>query len=216
MIIEPTHTTVSYRCPDCGAAVLSAVNPFNFAGDLMKLKCDCGKSNMDISKGNNDEVLLNVPCMMCGKSHRFTVSKSLFFGKDLFTFSCPYTGVLLSAIGEMNQVKAEMAKSELELLDFMEESGISMDALKNGESEEQLLPDPQIRDIVLFVIHDLDAEGKITCKCDKSDNDRDYNAEIQNDGILVTCKKCHASRLIPTDSSLAAYAFLNADELRLE
>jgi uncharacterized paraquat-inducible protein A len=34
--------------------------------------------------------------------------------------------------------------------------------------------------------------------------------------IQVTCRKCGASRLIPTDSSMSAHSFLNADALYLE
>ena len=62
----------------------------------------------------------------------------------------------------------------------------------------------------------LDAEGKIYCKCDPSDNGREYDADILDDGVRVSCRKCGASRLIPTDSRLGAHAFLNADSLTLE
>ena len=116
--------------------------------------------------------------------------------------------------GEINCVKAELARGELELLDLMEKSGIeSFDAFHD---DEEALPDPQILEIVMFVIHDLDAEGKIFCRCDPEDDGREYDAEIREDGILVSCRKCGASRLIPTDSRLGAHAFLNADALYLE
>ena len=62
----------------------------------------------------------------------------------------------------------------------------------------------------------MDAEGKIYCKCSTDDNGRSYNAEITSEGVRVTCKKCGASRTIPTDSRLSAHAFLNADALYLE
>jgi hypothetical protein len=91
---------------------------------------------------------------------------------------------------------------------------------------------------VLFVIDDLDAEGKIYCRChpdpalegdkacvepsaaeetDGSDREGSrYEAEITDDGIKLTCRICGASRVIPTDSMLSAHAFLNADSLHLE
>ena len=65
-------------------------------------------------------------------------------------------------------------------------------------------------------MNDMDAEGKIYCRCPKGDPDRHYDAEVTPDGILVTCKKCGAHRLVPTDSRLSAHAFLNADALYLE
>jgi hypothetical protein len=62
----------------------------------------------------------------------------------------------------------------------------------------------------------MDAEGKIYCRCQEDDNERGYEAAILGDGVRVSCKKCGASRLIPTDSRLSAHAFLNADALHLE
>ena len=128
---------------------------------------------------------------------------------------CPYTGINVAVLGELNLVKAELARSELELLDLMEKSGVSdFSALRKAESGE--LSDPQIDEIILYVIKELDEEGKIYCKCGEHERKREYDVEMQEDGILVTCKRCGASRLIPTDSHLGAYAFLNADELHLE
>ena len=136
----------------------------------------------------------------------------------------------------MNQVKAELARTELELLDMLEENGITDFSALHGDERD--LGDPQILDIVLFVIDDLDAEGKIYCRChpdaalasaedshsgefsaDTLSEDPEasrYEAEITEDGIKVTCRVCGATRTIPTDSMLSAHAFLNADSLHLE
>ncbi len=213
MIIEPKQTTLAYRCPSCGAGVISAVGMFSVAADLLKLKCDCGKSEMEVAFGSDGKVRLTVPCLTCAAPHRFTLNRSLFYGKELFTLSCPYSNLNVAALGEINQVKAEMARGELELLDLLEKNGISDPAALQGE--EELLPDPQIREIVLFVIHELDAEGKIFCRCEGKE-ERSYDVSITNEGILVSCAACGASRLIPTDSSLGAHAFLHADALYLE
>ena len=97
----------------------------------------------------------------------------------------------------------------------MEQSGIkSFDAIH--DEDEATITDPQILEIVMFVINDLDAEGKIYCKCGDDEDGKQYDAEILDDGVKVTCRKCGASRLIPTDSNLGAHAFLNADALYLE
>lgn len=214
MILESKQTTVAYRCPHCGAGVLSAVGLFSLSADMVKLKCTCGKSEMTVVYQKDGKIRLTVPCMICAKPHQFTVSQSLFFGKDLFLLPCPYSDLNIAMTGEINQVKAELARGELELLDLMEKSGVTdFDSFRNDETS---LPDPQIMDIVMFVINDLDAEGKIYCKCAPDDNEREYDAQVCDDGIRVTCKKCGASRLIPTDSRLGAHAFLNADALYLE
>ena len=214
MVLDPKQTTVAYRCPHCGAGIMSAVGLFALTADMIKLKCTCGKSEMSVVYSKDGKVRLTVPCILCAKPHTFTLNSSLFFGKDLFTMSCPYSDINIACIGETNQVKAELARGELELLDLMEKSG--MKDFDSFHNDEEALTDPQILEIVMFVINDLDAEGKIYCKCDPTDNGRQYDAEVQENGVLVTCRKCGASRLIPTDSRLGAHAFLNADTLHLE
>ena len=213
MVLESKQTTVAYRCPNCGAGVLSAVGLFSLSADMVKLKCDCGHSEMTVVQCRDGKVRLTVPCIFCPNPHVFTVSRSLFYGKELFVLPCPYSDVNICIIGEINRVKAELARTELELLDIMEENGIS-DFSVLHQDEQSVLTDPQIFDIVMFVIHDLEAEGKITCRC--PDGDGEYEAEVLDDAIRVSCTKCGAERLIPTDSCLGAHAFLNCDSLHLE
>ncbi len=236
MLLQPKQTTVAYRCPHCGGGVLSAVGLFNLSADMVKLKCSCGKSELKIVYNRDGTVRLTVPCLFCANPHSFTLKQSLFFSDELFLLPCPYADVNLCFTGEINRVKAELARTELELLDMLEEQGIT--SLAALHPEEETLSDPQIRDIVLFVINDMEEEGKIYCRCHPapasdaqgscpstdadhtlpSDEDCEsrYDAEITHDGVLVTCRSCGARRLVPTDSSLAAHAFLNSDCLHLE
>ena len=230
MVLNEKRTTVAYRCPDCGGGILSAVGLFNLSADMVKLKCTCGKSELKIIYNRDGTVRLTVPCLLCAQPHTFTVKSSLFFSDELFVLPCPYSDVNICFTGEMNRVKAELARTELELLDMLEENGITDFSALHGD--EQDLGDPQILDIVLFVIDDLDAEGKIFCRChpdpaldngapdtdygEWNDEESRYEAEITDDGIRLTCRLCGASRVIPTDSMLSAHAFLNADSLHLE
>jgi hypothetical protein len=181
---------------------------------MVKLKCTCRESEMSVVMAGDGKVRITVPCMLCPQPHQFTLNESLFFGKELFVMQCPYTDVTLACVGETDLVKGELARSELEMMDLLESMGY------NGslgiEADEEVLTDPQVEDIVMFVINDLDAEGKIFCKCDPADNGRQYDAEVRRDGVCVSCRKCAASRLIPTDSSLAAHSFLNTEALYLE
>lgn len=219
MVLDPKQTTVAYRCPHCGAGVMSLVGIFALSADMIKLKCDCGHSEMTLVYTNDGKIRLSVPCIFCPKPHSFVVNSSIFFGKELFVLPCPYADMNIAMMGETNKVKAELARTELELLDMLEESGItSLDAFRaanEGEEEQGVFTDPQIFDIIMFVINDLDAEGKIYCKCENK-GEGDYEVEVLNEGIKVSCKKCGASQIIPTDGLLAANAFLNTDSLYLE
>jgi hypothetical protein len=187
---------------------------------MIRLKCTCGKSEMTIVGTRDGKVRLTVPCMFCPTPHTFLISSNIFYGKDLFAMQCPYSGMGVACVGEINQVKAELARSELELLDYLEKLGLDGDGFlgvnADGDGGKSSLSDVQVREIVMYVINEMDAEGKIYCKCDPSENDRQYDAEIMDDGILLTCRKCGAKKLIPADSSMTAYEFLNADSLQLE
>lgn len=212
MVLESKQTTVAYRCPHCGAGVMSVVGLFNLTADMVKLKCTCGESEMTIVYSKDGTVRFTVPCMLCPTPHNFSVSSKLFFGKDLFVLPCPYSDINICMMGDANHVKAELSRTELELLDLLEKSGLeNFDALKG----EQYLSDPQVTEIVTYVVKELDAEGKINCRCG-GDQEGDYDAEIRRDGVFVTCNRCGASKLIATDSLIHAHEFLNADHLDLE
>lgn len=258
MLLQEKRTTVAYRCPICGGGVMSAVGLFRLSADMVKLKCPCGKSEMQIFRnrdtlpdGTNADgegtVRLSVPCLLCPKPHTFTLRESLFFAgdrsgdrsenesgdgsDDLFSLPCPYSDINICFTGEINRVKAELARTELELLDVLEENGISDFSALHGD--EQTLGDPQVREVVLYVIRELEAEGRLYCRCpdhlppaedtppadtdpDAAVDDDRYQAEITPEGIRVTCTRCGASALIPTDSMVSAHDFLTVDSLRLE
>lgn len=241
MLLTPKQTTVAYRCPHCAAGVMSAVGLFNLSADMIKLKCTCGQSELRIEYDRDETVRLTVPCMICAKPHHFTVRRSTFFSDELFALPCPYSDINICMTGDTNLVKAELARTELALLDLLEENGVTDLSALHGDTRE--LGDPQVRDIVMFVINDLDAEGKIYCRChpdpamssvgtdtaaspsspvaDGADAATDaeesrYEAEMTDEGIRVSCRICGASHTLPTDSLLSAHAFLNADSLHLD
>ena len=97
-------------------------------------------------------------------------------------------------------------------MNMLEKSGLSSFDELHGE---QYLTDPQVTEIVTYVIKELDEEGKISCKCGDG-AEGEYDAEIQKDGINVICKRCGASKFLPTNSLISANEFLNADSLELE
>jgi hypothetical protein len=217
MVIENKQSTIAYRCPSCGSGVMSVVDVFRLSGDMLKLKCDCGKSEMVLvrSRDTNDgstKVRFTVPCMLCPKPHSYTVSSNLLFGKDLFVLPCPYSDINIAMMGNVEHVKAELSRTELELIDLLEKSGIdSFDALHS----EGFLTDPQVLEIITYMIKELDAEGKIYCRCPDG-KEGNYEVELIKEGLKISCKDCGASKIISTDSLIEAHDFLNADSLTLE
>ncbi len=220
MVLEKKQTTIAYRCPHCGAGVMSMIDIFTLSAPMIKLKCDCGGSEMSVVKQSDGKIRLNVPCIICPKPHSFLVSSNVFFGKEDFFLQCPYSDLDVCFLGDMDHVKANLARGELKLMELMEEHGISdLSAFReaNAEDEDEAL-DSELAQSVIFVLSELEAENKIFCRCEHSGeiDEEKYGFEVRSNGVLVRCRDCGAERVIPTDNSLNTHAFLDADALYLE
>ena len=220
MVLKNKQTTIAYRCPCCGAGVMSAMNIFTLSAPMIKLKCDCGGSEMTVMKQSDGKIRLIVPCLFCPKPHSFVVSSNIFFSEEDFFLQCPYADMDICFLGDMDHVKANLARGEYELMNLMEEHGISdISAFReaNTTNEDEAL-DSELTQSVIFVLSELEAEGKIFCKCEhKYEVDEEkYGFEVFSDGVLVKCRDCGAERKIATDNSLNTHAFLDADALYLE
>lgn len=212
MIIDQKKTTLAYRCPACGGVPTSMVGAFSLSGSLFKLKCSCKKSEVTVEKLPEDKIRLTVPCLACPSPHIYTLSKSVFFGSDVFVIPCSLCGIDICFLGKEDKVSEAVVYSNNQILASLgEEPAPKLDGLKSGKKKD--LSDPQINEIVTYVISELNEEGKIYCKC--PDHEGEYECTIYDDYIMVKCKKCKASATVPNDSTIAAYNFLNADSLTL-
>ena len=213
MILDPKKTTVAYRCPSCGAGVMSVVGLFDLGADMMRLKCDCGQSAMTVVYSKDGRVRMNVPCFLCPNPHSFTVSSSVFFKDDLFLLPCPYSDISIAMTGNTNKVKAELARSELELLELIEKSGAeNLDRLRE---QNDFYANPEIVEIVTYMLRELDEEGKISCSCPDG-VESDYVIDFLDGEINIECKNCHCKKSLRADSLMAAHDLLNLDNLTLE
>ena len=211
MVLDSKETTVAYRCPECGASVMSLVGIFTLTADMIRLKCPCGGSEMEILYTRDKKIRLNVPCFLCPTPHNYVVSPKMFFNRDLFALPCSYSGVDICFIGKQDRVQEAMKASENELKEMLGDTDFETLVQNRGENLE--LTDPQVMDIVMYVIHELADEGKISCGCPDGG---DYEVEIHDDHLTVFCRQCGCKADIPTDSLIAATDFLGTDELELQ
>ena len=212
MVLDEKKTTVSFRCSSCGSSVRSIVGVFSLSADMMRLKCPCGGSDLTMVMTKDRKVRLTVPCFLCPAPHVFTVSTQIFYGRELFALACPYSGIDLCFVGGEREVLAASEAADRELEELLGENSIEDVTNDRGS---QFMTDPQIREIVTFVVADLADEGRIECKCPDGELG-DYQAEVLDDKIVVRCLKCGAAAVVPADSFTAANDFLGADHLRLE
>ncbi len=209
MIIDKKMTAVAYRCPSCGQTAKSMIGAFTLNADMMKLKCPCGGSEMTIEKRRDGKIRLTVPCFLCPRPHIYTVSESIFFGRDVFAYPCSYTGVDVAFSGSLEAVESAVDESDLVLEEMLGDA--SFEDISCAD-DEKVFDDPQILDIILYVIGDLADEGKIHCGCEDKG---EYEVSLNGDSVRVTCKKCGRKTDIPAGSTLAANAFLHSDDITL-
>lgn len=209
MILDKKTTTVAYRCPACGTTVKSIVGAFALNAELLRLKCPCGGSDMTIEGKNGGTVRLTIPCFLCPRPHVYTVSEKIFFGRDLFAFPCSYTNVDIGFVGNASEVDRAIEESDRVLAELFDDADFEDISCHNGEP---VFDDPQILDMVLFVIDELADEGEISCGCE---DEGDHEVSVTDDSVIVKCKKCGKRAVIPIGSSLEANAFLHADHITL-
>ncbi|MBQ7153768.1 MAG: hypothetical protein IJR83_07550 [Clostridia bacterium] len=208
------HSTVGYLCPACGGGVLSVVGIEALEGELLKLRCDCGKSEMLIRR-QQSKIVLDVPCVICGGTHQFTYDRQMFLEKQDIRMSCPYTNAGIAAKGEQNLVKAALAEDELNVLKLMEEAGVSsLDAFHTDFRAEGDCKDPVRLNEILFVLKDMDEAGDIRCRC-RDGEGGPFSVQVRDESVSVSCERCGASREIFVDYSPATESFLSADKITL-
>lgn len=220
MLLNNKETTLAYRCPHCGAGVLSMTGIFSLSGDMLKLKCSCGNSELLIEKNADGKIRLVVPCIVCAKPHVYVLGQNQFFRRgegDAFRLGCPYTGLDLCFVGEKNDVQAALQAADDALLALMRDAGLEdIEQLHAGdemlEAREQ---DPQVADIVRYAIRELDDEGKIKCNC-QNNAIADYQFRLHDGDLTVWCEECGATLTIPMPGLSAAEHFLQRDSLTLK
>ena len=212
MILNQKQTTVAYRCPVCGCTVMSLVGAFALSADMIRLKCPCGESDLTAVYTKDKKVRLSIPCFLCPTPHSVTVSSQMFFETPLTAFPCPYSGMNICFVGQQSEVQNALTEADAELRELLGETDFS--SLSAARASRSAFTDPQIMDIVMYVIHDLQAEGEITCRC--PDRHGDYLVEILDECVRITCKNCRATKEIPTDSLADANAFLHCTHIDLE
>lgn len=213
MILQPKDTTVAYRCPECGATIFSVVGALALSGDIIKLKCTCGCSELVMEKAEEDKLRITVPCIFCPSPHRYMVSRKLLMTRELFTFPCAYAGVDILFIGAKGEVMKAVEVSDKELRSMIDDTELA--GVHDANEGDNLYGDEHIRDMILFVLGDLAEENHIHCGCE--DGEGDYLVEQMRDSVRISCKKCgFAKEISCAGTSLESQALFDCTDLYLQ
>ena len=213
MILQPKDTTVAYRCPVCGTTVLSVVGALALSGDMIKLKCTCGCSELVMQKADEEKLRLTVPCIFCPTPHHYLVSRKLLMTRELFTFPCAYAGIDILFVGSKGAVLKAVELSDNELHSIIDETELS--GVHDANEGDNLYGDEHIRDMILFVLGDLAEENHIHCDC--PDGEGDFLVDQTRDSVRISCKKCGAFKDIScAGTSIDSQALFDCTHLYLQ
>ena len=214
MVLETKQTIVAYRCPHCGAGVMSAVGMFSLSADMIKLKCDCGHSELTVVYTNDKKVRLSVPCIFCKQNHNYVVAQSIFFGRELFLLNCPYSNMDICFIGDKEKCDEQLVRTGKEIEQLLEalEAESHKELQPQDMDEEEILTDPTVYDAIWFLIKELEYDGKIDCPCHAGG----YQLRYCREGVQAYCPECGATYTFDTRAEAASEEYLKLDEIKLK
>lgn len=213
---------MAYRCPKCGKMVRGMVGIFSLSGDLIKLKCECGGSELSLTRTNDKKIRVTTPCLVCAEPHSFVLSTQTFFDSEIFSYACPYSGIDLCIIGNEDAVTAAIDEADEALIRILKEAGVedveSFITAKEAddEAESDKVPDPEMQSVVHFLLCELEDEGNISCKCGGCGKYEFKFVGTNLDTVLIYCTECSASVSVPLPDAIAANAFLHTEKLTLQ
>lgn len=185
------RSQIAYRCPECASATVGFLGGLTTVSDMLRLKCSCEGSALDIKKHSDGKIHLSVPCVYCKTNHSYIVSQDVIQRYEPTKFSCPYSGMGITFIGDAETVTKEIENSADELsriLTSFEAESVA-DIQPQDVGEDSMPPDPAIYDTLNFIVRDLEAEGEVHCPCGKGP----YDLRFTDDGMQVYCDSCGAS-----------------------
>ena len=213
MVLNNIQTHIAYRCPSCGNSVVGFIGKFALSAGMVRLKCSCGESHLDITLTNDKKLRLSVPCLFCKSSHSFTISQSIFFEREEFLLNCPYSNMDIAFIGEKEKIDAHLLRTGSELERLL--SDLEAEELKDIQpvdlDEGDILPDATVYDALRFLVKDLEAEGKVDCPCHKGE----YDLRFCPEGIQVFCPDCGAVHTFKLHSENSHEDYMGLDEIKL-
>lgn len=212
--MNKTKTQIAYRCPECGMATVGFFGTFAGISDMLRLRCKCNASSLEIKKQREEKLRLSVPCVYCKSSHSYTFSDSISTREETTKISCPYSNMDIAFIGAAEEVSRELERTALELervIKSFEGEELS-DIQPKDADEDETASDPAVFDAINFLVRDLEDEGGISCPCTHGP----YSLRFCDDGIQVYCEACGASYTFYAKTATAAEEYLGYSEIVLK
>lgn len=204
---------IAYRCPECGVATVGIFEGVTKVSDLIRLKCECAGSSLDIKREKENKLHLGVPCLYCKSSHGYLISPDIAKREGATSLGCPFSGMDIAFLGTETEIGIELDRTARELDSLMKalEAEELSDIQPQDMAEAEVLPDPAVYDTLRFVLKDLEAEGRVKCPCGLGS----YDLRFIEGGLQAYCEHCGASYDFHAPTPTLAEEYLNMDEIEL-
>ena len=206
-------TQIAYSCSACGEASVGLLGSLPSITDMLRLRCACDGSAMDIKKGKDGGLTLSIPCVYCRSSHTYNLSEDVAKREALTSLSCPYSNMDIAFLGADGDVSQAIQRTGEELGRVIASFGGEelADIQPKDEDEEAALPDPAVYDTLNFLIRDLEDEGKVDCPCHSGK----YSLRFCDEGVQVYCEECSATFTFCAKTPSMAEQYLSLDSVKL-
>lgn len=175
MVIR-TEATLALYCPHCGKLYMHHFTRFNLPGAVRRqLVCSCGQVQAVIASVNRRQYLLDIPCIVCGTSHKVFIDAQRFWRAGADKLYCTEENVELGLFGDRRIIEETFANHKHELERLLEEE-------YDGESIEN----PQVMFEIFNRVYDLAEQGDVICRCGAPV----IEAEMFSNTIELTCRQC--------------------------
>ena len=208
-----TRNQIAYRCPECGTATVGLLGRLADVTDMLRLKCGCGESALEIKKTATG-IRLSIPCVFCKSSHTYNLSSDIAVRENVTKLPCPYANMDIAFIGSAEDVTRELERTGEELsrvIASFEGESLS-DIQPSDDDSESGVTDPAVYDTINFLLRDLEADGLVKCPC----GDGKYDLRFTDGGIEVYCERCGASHAFAARTQSMAEEYLSLSSLELK
>ncbi len=204
---------IAYRCPECGTATVGLLGGLADVTDMLRLKCGCGESTLEMRKRDGG-IRLSIPCVFCKSSHTYNLSSDIAERDTVTRLPCPYANMDIAFIGSAEELESELARTAEELSRVIASfEGESLSDIQPSDADaEGGVTDPLVYDTINFLLRDLESEGLVRCPC----GDGKYDLRFTDTGVEVYCERCGASHAFTAQTQSAAEEYLSVDSLELK
>lgn len=120
-MVFDANISISVRCKKCGKLIVGDMNFFQMKnGKQVCVSCDCGEVVAKIKSRDFKTFHVLIPCLICGKDHKFIYTWKSVPWEKVKMLSCPSSSCEIAFIGGQSPIKNLVAKRKKDLEELIQ------------------------------------------------------------------------------------------------